>query len=99
MVPVGTSKTRCEPTASSTTPAMPRPAVIGPCCPHHCANSTADRPHVSETGLSKMKIDELREHARKLGIDGADELHRPEMLAKVKDHHYAEAHSGRHRAG
>ena len=36
-----------------------------------------------------MKMDELREHARTLGIDGADELHKPELLAKVKDHHAA----------
>ena len=42
-------------------------------------------------------MDELREHARKLGIDGADELHKPELLAKVKDHHYAQAHGGKHR--
>ena len=44
-----------------------------------------------------MKLGELREHARKLGVDGADELHKPELLAKVKDHHYAQAHSGKHR--
>jgi transcription termination factor Rho len=61
------------------------------------ANSTADTPEVSETELANMKIDQLREHARKLGIDNADELHQPELLAKVKDHHYAQAHGGRHR--
>ena len=43
-------------------------------------------------------MDELRSHARKLGIDGADELHKPELLAKVKDHHYAQAHGGKHRS-
>jgi hypothetical protein len=60
-------------------------------------NSTPDTPEVSETKLAALKIDELRSHARKLGIDGADELHKPELLAKVKDHHYAQAHGGKHR--
>ena len=41
-----------------------------------------------------MKLGELREHARKLGIDGADELHKPELLAKVKDHHAADSGGG-----
>jgi hypothetical protein len=36
-----------------------------------------------------MKLGELRTHARKLLIAGADELHKPELLAKVKDHHDA----------
>ena len=62
-------------------------------------NSTPDTPDVSETKLAALKMDELRSHARKLGIDGADELHKPELLAKVKDHHYAQAHGGRHRDG
>src|SRR3954453_16221825 len=61
------------------------------------ANSTPDTPDVSETKLAALKMDELRSHARKLGIDGADELHKPELLAKVKDHHYAQAHGGKHR--
>src|SRR5215210_5898306 len=61
------------------------------------ANSTPDTPEVSETKLAALKMDELRSHARKLGIDGADELHKPELLAKVKDHHYAQAHGGKHR--
>jgi hypothetical protein len=60
-------------------------------------NSTPDTPEVSETKLAALKMDELRSHARKLGIDGADELHKPELLAKVKDHHYAQAHGGKHR--
>jgi hypothetical protein len=63
------------------------------------SNSTADTPGVSETELARMKVDELREHARKLGIQDPDDLHQPELLAKVKDHHYAEAHGGRHREG
>src|SRR5918993_529840 len=63
------------------------------------ANSTPDTPDVSETKLAALKMDELRRHARKLGIDGADELHKPELLAKVKDHHYAQAHGGKHRDG
>src|SRR4051812_22011551 len=46
-----------------------------------------------------MKLGELREHARKHGIDGADELHKPELLAKVKDYHYAQAHGGKDRDG
>src|SRR5215217_8203534 len=62
-------------------------------------NSTPDTPEVSETKLAALKMDELRSHARKLGIDGADELHKPELLAKVKDHHYAQAHGGKHRDG
>ena len=62
-------------------------------------NSTPDTPDVSETKLAALKMDELRRHARKLGIDGADELHKPELLAKVKDHHYAQAHGGKHRNG
>jgi hypothetical protein len=53
------------------------------------ANSTPDTPDVSETKLAALKMDQLRSHARKLGIDGADELHKPELLAKVKDHHAA----------
>src|SRR3954453_15078937 len=61
------------------------------------ANSTPDTPEVSETKLAALKMDELRSHARELGIDGADELHKPELLAKVKDHHYAQAHGGKHR--
>src|SRR5215208_6859220 len=61
------------------------------------ANSTPDTPKVSETKLAALTMDELRTHARKLGIDGADELHKPELLAKVKDHHYAQAHGGKHR--
>jgi hypothetical protein len=61
-------------------------------------NSTPDTPEVGETKLAALKMDELREHARKLGIDGADELHKPELLAKVKDHHYAPAHDGKHRS-
>src|SRR3954449_4284800 len=60
-------------------------------------NSTPDTPEVSGTKLAALKMDELRTHARKLGIDGADELHKPELLAKVKDHHYAQAHGGKHR--
>src|SRR5215212_9226811 len=60
------------------------------------ANSTPDTPDVSETKLAALKMDELRAHARKLGIDGAEELHKPELLAKVKDHHYAQAHDGKH---
>src|SRR3954454_2951108 len=63
------------------------------------ANSTPDTPDVSETKLTALKMDELRAHARKLGIDGADELHKPELLAKVKDYHYAQAHGGKHRDG
>src|SRR3954451_15729166 len=63
------------------------------------ANSTPDTPDVSETKLAALKMDELRAHARKLGIDGADELHKPELLAKVKDYHYAQAHRGKHRDG
>jgi hypothetical protein len=59
----------------------------------------ADTPDVSETKLAALKMDELRAHARKLGIDGADELHKPELLAKVKDYHYAQAHGGKHRNG
>jgi hypothetical protein len=62
-------------------------------------NSTPDTPDVSETKLAALKMDELRSHARTLGIDGADELHKPELLAKVKDHHYAQAHGGKHREG
>src|SRR3954454_1395041 len=62
-------------------------------------NSTPDTPDVSETKLAALKMDELRAHARKLGIDGADELHKPELLAKVKDYHYAQAHGGKHRDG
>jgi hypothetical protein len=61
------------------------------------ANSTADTPDVSETKLAKMRIKDLREHARERGIDGADDLHKPELLARVKDWHYARAHDGRHR--
>src|SRR5689334_1955040 len=60
-------------------------------------NSTPDTPDVSETKLAALKMDQLRAHARKLGIDGADELHKPELLAKVKDYHYAQAHGGKHR--
>src|SRR3954453_15749755 len=63
------------------------------------ANSTPDTPDVSETKLAALKMDELRAHARKLGIDGADELHKPELLAKVKDYHYAQAHGGKRRDG
>src|SRR5918997_4789941 len=55
------------------------------------ANSTPDTPDVSETKLAALKMDELRAHARKLGIDGADELHKPELLAKIKDHHAADS--------
>jgi hypothetical protein len=62
------------------------------------ANSTADTPEVSETQLAGMRIDELRKHARERSIEGADDLHQPELLAKVKDYHYAQAHGGRHRA-
>src|SRR3954468_12750107 len=62
-------------------------------------NSTPHTPDVSETKLAALKMDELRAHARKLGIDGADELHKPELLAKVKDYHYAQAHGGKHRDG
>jgi stress response protein YsnF len=51
-------------------------------------NSTSGNPEVRETKLAAMKLGELRAHARKLRIDGADELHKPELLAKVKDHHY-----------
>src|SRR5690349_4738961 len=62
-------------------------------------NSTPDTPEVSETKLAALKMDQLRAHARKLGIDGADELHKPELLAKVKDYHYTQAHGGKHRNG
>jgi hypothetical protein len=44
-----------------------------------------------------MKVRELREHARERGIDGADDLRKPELLAKVKEWHYARAHAGKHR--
>lgn len=60
-------------------------------------NATADTPDVSETDLATMKLGELREHARARGIAGADDLRKPELLAKVKDHHYAQAHGGQHR--
>lgn len=60
-------------------------------------NSTADTPGVSETALGEMRVAELREHARSQGITGVDELHKPELLTKVKDHHYAQAHDGAHR--
>src|SRR5918993_240342 len=63
------------------------------------ANSTPDTPDVSETKLAALKMDQLRAHARRLGIDGADQLHKPELLAKVKDYHYAQAHGGKHRDG
>ena len=62
------------------------------------SNSTADTPDVSETELARMKIDDLRRLAREQGIDGADDLRRPELLARLKDHYYAQAHGGRHRA-
>lgn len=61
------------------------------------ANSTADTPDVSETKLAKMRIKDLREHARERGIDGADDMHKPELLLMVKDWHYARAHGGQHR--
>jgi hypothetical protein len=61
------------------------------------ANSTADTPDVSETALAKMRIKDLREHARERGIAGADDLHKPELLLMVKDWHYARAHGGQHR--
>jgi site-specific DNA-cytosine methylase len=61
------------------------------------ANSTADTPGVSETKLAKMRIKDLREHARERGIEGADDLHKPELLLMVKDWHYARAHGGQHR--
>jgi hypothetical protein len=61
------------------------------------ANRTADTPGVSEAELAGMRLDELREQARRCGISGADELRQPELLAKVKDFHYAQAHGGRHR--
>src|SRR3954452_17495324 len=51
-------------------------------------NSTPDTPHTSPTKVAAMKLGELRAHARKLRIEGADELHKPELLAKVKEHHY-----------
>src|SRR5689334_2894064 len=63
------------------------------------ANSTPDTPAVSETKLAALKMDQLRAHARKLGIDETDELHKPELLAKVKDYHYAQAHGGKRRNG
>jgi hypothetical protein len=52
---------------------------------------------VSESELARMRIDELRDHARRCGVSGVDELRQPELLAKVKDFHYAQAHGGRHR--
>jgi membrane protein involved in colicin uptake len=61
------------------------------------ANSTADTPDVSETKLAKMRIKDLREHARERGIEGADDMHKPELLLMVKDWHYARAHDGQHR--
>src|SRR5436305_971811 len=62
-------------------------------------NSTPDTPHTSPTKLAAMKLGELRAHARKLRIEGADELHKPELLAKVKEHRYAQAHGGKPRNG
>jgi type IV secretory pathway VirB10-like protein len=61
------------------------------------ANSTADTPDVSETKLAKMRIKDLRDHARERGIAGADDMHKPELLLMVKDWHYARAHGGQHR--
>lgn len=60
------------------------------------ANSTADTPDVSETKLARMRVKDLREHARERGIQGADDLHKPELLALVKDWHYVQEH-GEHR--
>lgn len=62
-------------------------------------NTTADTPGVSEAALSRMKVGELRAHARERGIDGADELRKPELLVAVKDWHYAQEHGGRRRPG
>ena len=58
------------------------------------ANSTPDTPDVSATKLAAMKLGELRAHARKLRIEGADELHKLELLAKVREHHYVGEVSG-----
>ena len=58
------------------------------------ANSTADTPGVSETKLAKMRIKDLRQHARERGIEGSDDLHNPELLRMVKDWHYARTHRG-----
>jgi hypothetical protein len=43
-----------------------------------------------------MRIKDLREHARERNIQGADDLHKPELLALVKDWHYVQEH-GEHR--
>ena len=80
-----------------------KPELLAKVKDHHYASkgsgggSQRRRPTGSE--LSSMKLAELRAHARKLRIDGADELHKPELLAKVKDAHYAQAHGGKHHDG
>ena len=44
-------------------------------------NQTPNTPNVSETELRATKVDELRDRARKAGVDDADDLKKEELVA------------------
>src|SRR3954454_21875553 len=54
------------------------------------ANDTPNTPDISETELRAMKVDELRDLAKSEGVEGAEDLHKAELV---------EAVSAKHRAG
>jgi hypothetical protein len=46
-------------------------------------NQTPNTPEVSETELRATKVDELRDRARKAGIDGAGDMKKDELVAAI----------------
>ncbi|MDH2442485.1 Rho termination factor N-terminal domain-containing protein [Amnibacterium sp. CER49] len=46
-------------------------------------NQTPDTPEVSETELRGRKVDDLRDEARRLGVEGASSLHKEELVQAI----------------
>ena len=63
------------------------------------ANSTPDTPDVSETKLAALKMASCGPTPASSASTGPTSCNKPELLAKVKDYHYAQAHGGKHRNG
>jgi hypothetical protein len=50
-------------------------------------NQTADTPDLSETELREMKVDDLRERARREGVSGASTLRKEELVKAISAAH------------
>jgi hypothetical protein len=57
-------------------------------------NQTPNTPDVSETALRAKKVGELRDEAERAGVEGAAEMHKPELVHAVAEVESSQEHGG-----